>query len=481
MSLIYSGSFHAEIENSSQGLVRAVIGMNPAQLSWPLGPGESFTSPECVTVFSNVGIGGMSRQLHRLFRQHLIKSKYVNETRPVLLNSWEGLYFNFDEAKVYKLAQETAKLGAKLMIMDDGWFGVKHPRLKDNAALGDWVPNPDRFPNGLKPFVDKVTSLDVANSNEKLRFGIWVELEMVSPKSELYEKHPDWALHAGTYPRTEARSQLVLNLALPEVQDYIIARMTDILQSAPISYIKWDHNRGTHESPSPANYHQYQLGMYRVFDALTTRFPDVLWEGCASGGGRFDPGLLQYFPQIWTSDNMDPLDRLHMQFGTSVAYPASAMGAHVATSPNHVTHRETPMAFRAHVAMMGGSFGFELDPDRIPAEDRALIPGLIALAERINPVVVRGDIWRLRLPEESNFPAAMYVAEDGARAVLFAFQIRKVISMTFPVLRLQGLDPEATYSLDGEGSYSGLTLMNGGVRYTFGADYDSKIVFIDRK
>lgn len=481
MSLVYSGSFHAEVEHSSQGLTRAQIGMHPNQLSWPLGPKESFTSPECVTVFSDTGIGGMSRKLHRLFRQHLIKSKHVNETRPVLLNDWEGVYFDFDQDKVYKIAQETANLGAKLMIMDDGWFGVKHPRLKDNAGLGDWVPNPDRFPDGLKPFVDKVTDLKVANSEEKLRFGLWVEPEMINASSELYEKHSDWVLHAGTYPRTEARAQLVLNLALPEVQDYVITSITNILQSAPITYIKWDHNRGTHESPSPSNYHKYQLGMYRVFEALTSRFPNVLWEGCASGGGRFDPGLLQYFPQVWTSDNMDPLDRLHMQFGTSVAYPACTMGAHVATSPNHVSKRSTPMSFRAHVAMMGGSFGFELDPGKIPEEEKKLVPGIIALAEKVNPVVVRGDLWRLRLPEDSNFPAAMYVSEDKSQAVLFAFQVRKIVAHGFPVLKLQGLDPEARYSLDGEGSYSGATLMNGGIRYVFGGDYDSKVVFIERK
>lgn len=481
MSLVYSGSFHAEVEHSSQGPTRAMIGMHPNQLSWPLGPGESLTSPECVTVFSDAGIGGMSRRLHRLFRQHLIKSKHVNKTRPVLLNCWEGVYFNFDEDKVYKMARETANLGAKLFIMDDGWFGVKHPRLKDNAGLGDWVPNPDRFPDGLKPFVDKVTDLKVSNSEEKLRFGLWVEPEMTNPSSELYEKHPDWVLHAGKYPRTEARQQLVLNLALPEVQDYIISSISGILESAPITYIKWDHNRGTHESPSPSNYHKYQLGMYRVFDALTSRFPDVLWEGCASGGGRFDPGVLQYFPQIWTSDNMDPLDRLHMQFGTSVAYPACTMGAHVATSPNHVSQRSTPITFRAHVAMMGGSFGFELDPLELPADEKELVPGLIQLADRVNPVVVRGDLWRLRLPEDSNFPAAMYVSEDGAVAVLFAFQVRKIVAHQFPVLRLQGLDAGATYSLDGEGSYSGATLMNGGVQYGFAGDYDSKVVFIEKK
>ena len=480
MSLVYSGSFQAEVEHSSQGLTRAIIGMNPNQLSWPLAPGQSFTSPECVSVYSSAGIGGMSQKFHRLFRKHLIRSKFVEETRPVLLNSWEGLYFDFDEEKVHRLAQQSASLGAKLFVLDDGWFGTKHPRLKDNAGLGDWVVNPDRFPDGMKSFAEKVTQFKVAGSDEKLRFGLWVEPEMVNPRSVLYEEHPEWVMHAGKYPRTEARSQLVLNLALREVQDHIIESMTGILEGSPISYIKWDHNRGTHESSSPAAFHAYILGMYRVFDVLTTRFPDVLWEGCASGGGRFDPGLLAYFPQIWTSDNMDPLDRLSIQFGTSLAYPASTMGAHIPTVPNHVTGRVTPMTFRAHVAMMGGSFGLELDPEKIPEEDRALIPGLIAMSERVSPVVIGGDLWRLRLPEESNFPAAMYVSEDRAKAVLFAFQVRKVVAHNFPVLRLQGLDPKAEYKLDGEGRYSGATLMNGGIQLRFGSDYDSKVLFIER-
>lgn len=480
MSLVYSGSFQAEVEHSSQGLTRAIIGMNPNQLSWPLAAGQSFTSPECVSVYSSAGIGGMSQKFHRLFRKHLIRSKHVEETRPVLLNSWEGLYFDFDQEKIHRLAEQSASLGAKLFVLDDGWFGTKHPRLKDNAGLGDWVPNRDRFPDGLKPFAEKVTQIKVAGSEEKLRFGLWVEPEMVNPRSVLYEEHPEWVMHAGKYPRTEARSQLVLNLALKEVQDYIIDSMTKILEDSKISYIKWDHNRGTHESSSPAAFHAYILGMYRVFDVLTTRFPDILWEGCASGGGRFDPGLLAYFPQIWTSDNMDPLDRLSIQFGTSLAYPASTMGAHIPTVPNHVTGRVTPMTFRAHVAMMGGSFGLELDPEKIPEEDRALIPGLISMSEKISPVVIGGDLWRLRLPEDSNFPAGMYVTEDRAKAVLFAFQIRKIVTHNFPVLKLQGLDPQAEYTLDGEGGYSGATLMNGGIQLRFGSDYDSKVIVIER-
>lgn len=422
----------------------------------------------------------MSRKFHRLYRRNLIRSKFVNETRPVLLNSWEGLYFNFDQKTIYKLAQESAKLGAKLFVLDDGWFGDKHPRINDHAGLGDWVVNPKRFPDGLGPLVESVNKLKAAGSEENLQFGIWVEPEMVNQKSELYEQHPEWVLSAGTYTRSETRQQLVLNVALPEVQDYIIDSVAKILDSAPITYVKWDNNRAMHESPTPGNQHAYMLGIYHVFDVLTTRFPHVLWEGCASGGGRFDPGILQYFPQVWTSDNMDAYDRVHIQFGTSLVYPPSTMGAHVCSSPNDVTGRSIPMRFRAHVAMMGGSFGFELDPDHTPEEDKKQIPELIALAERINPIIISGDMWRLVLPEKSNFPAAIFVSEDGSEAVLFAFQLMSTTVSNFPLLRLAGLDPNARYKLDGGDIYSGATLMNGGIQYRFGTDYDSKVVLLER-
>lgn len=465
-----------------------MLGVNPEQLSWPLAPGESFTTPECVCVFSDAGVGDMSRKFHRLYRQNLIMSKFVYQPRPVLLNSWEGLYFDFDEATIFKLAQETADLGVNLFVLDDGWFGNKYPRVNDLAGLGDWQVNATRFPNGLKSLAEKVLQLEVSASGKrgaqvpkKLQFGLWVEPEMVNPQSVLYTEHPDWVLHAGDYPRTECRQQLILNLALPEVQDFIIAFLSNILEEVPVSFVKWDHNRGTHESPSPSNHHAYSIGIYRVFKELTTRFPDVLWNGCASGGGRFDPAMLQYFPQIWTSDNTDALDRIHIQFGTSLAYPASSMGAHVSAVPNEINKRTTPLRFRAHVAMMAGAFGFELNPPVIPAEEKSQIPDLIALAERINPIIVRGDMWRLNLPSESNYPAVLYISQDGSQAVLFAFQIRATSVHNYPYLRLQGLEPSATYVMDGRSVHTGATLMNGGIQYRFDdGDYDSKVTLLER-
>ncbi|KAL5355806.1 putative alpha-galactosidase C [Aspergillus floccosus] len=479
-SLVYSGSFAVNVERGSQGFTRALLGLNPDQLSWVLRPGESLVSPECVAVYSADGIGGMSRLLHRLYRNHLIKSKFAVSDRPVLLNSWEGLSFNYNESTVYQLATDAADLGVKLFVLDDGWFGDEYPRTADNAGLGDWIPNPDRFPHGLPHEVDRITALHPGNdTSTNLRFGLWFEPEMVNPNSSLYHQHPDWALHAGSYPRTLTRNQLVLNLALPEVQDFVIKSVSDILDSADISYVKWDNNRGIHETPLPSTDHQYMLGIYRVFDTLTTKYPNVLWEGCASGGGRFDPGVLHYFPQIWTSDNTDALERITIQLGTSLAYPPSAMGAHLSAVPNQQTGRTLPITFRAHVAMMGGSFGLELNPAHMPEDERDVVPGLIALAEKVNPIVLTGDMYRLS-PHDSQWPAVLFISPDGEQAILFYFQTSPRVDNSIPRVKMQGLDPEAVYSVDGDAEYSGATLMSLGLQFAFDSDVGSKVVFFQR-
>lgn len=480
-SLVYTGSFSVEVEKGSQGLTRALMGINPAQFSWPLGAGETFTSPECVAVYSGSGIGDMSRKFHRLYRNHLIKSKFATETRPPLLNSWEGLGFNYNETTIYRLARQSADLGVKLFVLDDGWFGVKHPRVSDNAGLGDWEVNPTRFPHGLPALVKNITDLKVNSTNDKLKFGLWFEPEMVNPNSTLYETHPDWALHAGSYTRSETRNQLVLNLGLPEVQDYIVEVLSNILGNSSISYVKWDNNRGIHEAGHSYTDHLYMLGMYKVFDRLTTKFPDVIWEGCASGGGRFDPGVLQYFPQIWTSDNTDAMDRITIQFGTSLVYPPSAMAAHISHVPNGQTQRTTPIMFRAHVAMMGGSFGFELNPDDMKEDDRKMVPTILALAEKVNPIVIKGDMYRLNLPEDSNWPAALFVSENGKEAALFFFQLLANNNNLFPPVRLQGLDAKANYKVDGNQTLSGATLMNFGLQYNFKHDFDSRLVWLEKQ
>ncbi|KAI1499577.1 Melibiase-domain-containing protein [Biscogniauxia marginata] len=484
-SLIYTGSFAASVERWSTGWVRVLLGLNPMHLSWPVAPGETFTSPEVVSVHSENGLSGMSQSIHSLYRNHLSRSKKTFKTRPPLLNSWEGLGFDFNESSMIKLASDAADLGCSLFVNDDGWFGTDFPRDNDTLGLGDWTPQKKKFPDGLRPYVDQVNEITVANSSEKMIFGLWVEPEMVNPDSNLYRDHPDWCMHAGSHNRTLQRNQLVLNVGLPEVQEYIISTIEQVLDSAPIGYIKWDNNRGIHEMPSPAASHEYILGMYRVIDNLTTAHPEILWEGCASGGGRFDPGLYYYWPQSWTSDDTDGLERLYIQFGTSLAYPPSAMGCHISAVPNGQTGRTTPLAFRSAVASMCGSFGLELDPSELEQEELDVIPGLIDLQQRINPIVIDGDFHRLVLPDESNWPAAMFTYPDAHAAVLFAFQIRSALKPLPPPLKFKGLDSSAKYIVSNgtwETTWSGSTLMNTGLSLSWShSDYESMILTLEKQ
>ncbi|KAI1279677.1 glycoside hydrolase family 36 protein [Xylaria sp. FL0933] len=484
-ALLYTGSFAANVERWSTGWVRVLLGLNPLHLSWPLKPGDTFASPEVVSAYSETGFSGMSQSLHSLFRNQLSRSNHTLMTRPALLNSWEGLGFDYNDTAMVELAKGAAELGCTLFVNDDGWFGTDYPRDNDTLGLGDWTPQKKKFPEGLGPYVDDVNAITVANSSTKMSFGLWVEPEMVNPESDLYKAHPDWVLHAGSHNRTLVRNQLVLNLGLPEVQDYIITTIEKLLDSADIKYIKWDNNRGQHELPSPAANHAYMLGMYRVIDNLTTAHPEILWEGCASGGGRFDAGLLHYWPQSWTSDNTDGLDRLQIQFGTSYAYPPSAMGCHVSAVPNGQVGRTTPLAFRSAVASMCGSYGLELDPKDLTQNDREALPGLIALQQEINPLVIKGDFYRLALPDQSNWPAAMFVLPDASAAVAFVFQVRSETKPLPPPVKLRGLDAGAKYKITGDNSYnatlSGSTLMNAGLGLTWpNADYQSIILKLEK-
>lgn len=489
-NLVYTGGFAATAERGSQGFVRVLLGLNPLMASWPLAPGETFTSPEAVAVYSSEGLNGMSQSFHDLYRKHLSRSNYTTQTRPVLLNSWEGLGADINQTALDKLAKESADLGISLFVNDDGWFGnTPYARINDTAGLGDWQVNHERFPNGLGPYVGDVNALTVENTSRHLEFGIWVEPEMVNPNSTLYHEHPDWALHSGNYPRSLTRSELPLNVGLPEVQEFIIDAISNIIEQANISYIKWDNNRGIHEMPSPSTDHRYMLGIYHVIDTLTTKYPEVLWEGCASGGGRFDAGLLHYWPQHWTSDNTDASDRLTIQLGTSMAYPPSSMGCHVSAVPNGITNRNISIDYRAHVALMCGSFGFELNPEELSAEERDAIPGILEDWKQINPLVIDGDFYRLRLPEESNWPAMQFVSQDGSESAVFAFQQKSTVKPAAPPLRLQGLDPEARYSNNYDnGTYSGATYMNVGMNVqwlsptgTISSDYLSELIWLYRE
>ncbi|KAI0470759.1 glycoside hydrolase family 36 protein [Xylariaceae sp. FL0804] len=478
-SLIYTGSFQANVERWSTGWVRVLLGLNPLHLSWPLAPGETFTSPEVVSVHSEAGLTGMSQSMHSLFKNQLSRSNHTFETRPPLLNSWEGLGFDYNQTSMVHLAKEAAGLGCTLFVNDDGWFGTDYPRDNDTEGLGDWTANPAKFPDGLGPYVSAVNAIPMS-------FGLWVEPEMVDPLSDLYRAHPDWCMHAGGHNRTLVRNQLVLDLGQRAVQDYVVAAIEGVLSSAGnVRYVKWDNNRGMHELPSPAANHAYMLGLYRVIDNLTTAHPEILWEGCASGGGRFDPGLLHYWPQSWTSDDTDGLERLHVQFGTSLAYPPSAMGCHVSAVPNEQTGRTTPLAFRSAVASMCGSYGLELNPADLDDATLAAIPGLIARQQAINPIVVHGDFYRLAWPDRSNWPAAMFVYPNASSAVVFAFQVRSAIKPVPPLLRLRGLDADAKYTLSNgtwEETWSGSTLMNTGLSLIWEIDdYQSQILSLAKQ
>ncbi|KAK5722150.1 hypothetical protein LTR17_014342 [Elasticomyces elasticus] len=520
-NLVYSGSFAATTERFSNGFVRVLLGLNSLHASIPVPPGGTFQAPEVVSVYSSEGLGGMSRSYHDLYRNHLSRSNHTFETRPVLLNSWEGLGFEINQTSLDSLAKQTADLGIQLFVNDDGWFGqTPYARINDTAGLGDWTPNPDHFPNGLGPYVADVDGFTVANSSQKLQFGIWVEPEMgkalviyvlskillttwqyvnaalscyaasdapfmcsVNPNSSLYNEHPDWVMYQGKHARTLTRNQLVLNVGLPEVQEYIIEVISNLINSANIRYIKWDNNRGIHEMPTPAADYAYMLGLYRVIDNLTTTYPEILFEGCASGGGRFDAGLLHYWPQHWTSDNTDASNRLTIQMGTTIMYPPSAMACHVSAVPNGVSQRNISIDYRAHVALMCGSFGFELRPDDLSAEERAAIPSILANWELINPIVISGSFYRLRLPDDSNWPAVQLVSKDETTAVVFAFQQQAMIKPAPPPLRMAGLNATAMYrSTAFNGTYSGATLMNAGLNLAFEvADYQSMLIYLYRQ
>lgn len=486
---VYSGSFEAQVERDFNGRVRCLAGINPLHLAYPVAAGGAFTTPELVLCYTPHGIGQLSRNLHRFWKQHLLNQAWVHRPRPTLVNNWEATYFDLDEKKLLPIADRGAQLGIQLFVLDDGWFGRKYPRTSDKQGLGDWVVNEERFPHGLGAFGKKVTALELGKSSkaidtdnkkkEHMQFGLWVEPEMVSRRSALYEAHPEWVLRSPATSPTETRHQLVLDLGQRAVQDYIVRSISALLDSAPISYVKWDNNRGMHELPAPAAMHRYHLGLYRVLRKLTHKYPHVLWEGCASGGGRLDLALSAYFAQHWASDNTDALDRIGIQFGGSLFFPPSLFGAHVSVVPNHQTSRSTPFAFRAHVALMAGSFGFELDVTKLSKEDAADVPKYVEVARELNELVLKGDWYRLA-SAESNWPAAMFLAPSGGEGVVFWFQLRDhTRGDVAPPLRLQGLDPAKEYRLDGK-KYTGSDLLYTGVSIREHGDYRSRVMRLRR-
>ena len=474
-SLVYSGSFMASCRTDNAFHSRMNIGMNPETFSWLLAPGESVCSPEAVLVFSADGLNGMSQTFHSLYRCRLARGAWRDRSRPVLINNWEGTYFSFNAERLISIAEKAKDIGVELFVLDDGWFGKRN---SDNCSLGDWVVNPEKLPDGLSGLSDRIHALGMS-------FGLWFEPEMVSPDSNLYRSHPDWCLHVDGRPRTEARNQLILDLSRREVQDYIISAVSRVLSSARIEYVKWDMNRNMTEPFSAAlpadrkmeTQHRYMLGLYRVLDEIISAFPDVLFESCSGGGGRFDPGMLYYMPQTWTSDDTDAAERLKLQYGTSFVYPASAMGAHVSAVPNHQTGRSVSMRMRGEVAL-SGNFGFELDMSRLTQDDLAEAGELVRRVKAIRDLTRRGTFWRLLSPFEGPYTAWAFVSEDRSRILLCVYRTLAVPNSPPVRIRLRGLKPDASYIAEDGSVCNGAALMNHGLTLHLPGDFSSRVILL---
>jgi alpha-galactosidase len=464
-NFVYSGNFMAQIEVDPFQNTRASIGLNPFDFTWLLKPEESFQAPEAVMVYSSCGLGGMSATFHELYRTRLCRGKHRDLLRPILINNWEATYFNFNEEKIKKLARESRALGIELLVLDDGWFGK---RDNDKSSLGDWVVDKRKLPNGLGGLSKYVQSLG-------MEFGLWFEPEMVSEDSRLYREHPDWCLHVPGRPRTTGRGQLVLDLSRTDVCEYIIESVSAILYSAPISYVKWDMNRHMTEIGSsllPPNRqretaHRYMLGLYQVLETITSRFPDILFEGCSSGGGRFDAGMLYYMPQTWASDNTDAISRLKIQYGTSLVYPPITIGAHVSEVPNKQLGRITPLETRGYTAM-SGNLGYELDITKLLETDKKEIKEQIALYKDIRHLIQFGLFYRILSPFETNETAWLFTSLSRDEAAVFYFRILAVPAAPVRTLKLKGLQPNFLYQDDetkkvfggDDLMYTGITLPN---------------------
>lgn len=462
MNFVYSGNFMAQAEKSQFDSLRLVMGIHPEGFEWVLEPEECFAAPEVVLVYSDQGLGGMSRTFHDLYRNHLIRSPYLHQKRPVLINNWEATYFDFDSDRLLEIAREAGRQGIEMLVMDDGWFGH---RSCEEGSLGDWIVNEEKLKGGLKALADQVRA-------EGLQFGIWFEPEMVSPDSDLYRKHPDWAIQIPGRIGTLSRAQYVLDLSRQEVIDYVYEAVASILRSANISYVKWDMNRQLTDIGSLALeasyqgtlYHRYVLGVYQLQERLLQEFPNLLLENCTSGGGRFDPGMLYYSPQIWCSDDTDAIERLAIQEGTALLYPLSTIGAHVSDCPNHIVGRKVPFETRGHVAL-AGTFGYELDVTRISEEDRKQIPDQIRLYHKYQPLIREGDYYRIASwRENQKFDCWQVVSKDKRETLVTFVQVLAEANCHSRKLRLKGLEPQADYYLEETGEvYSGRLLMQGGL------------------
>ena len=481
MHFVYSGNFMAEIELCQFDNLRMTMGINPEEFSWLLTPGEEFQAPEVVIVYSGNGLGAMTRSYHDFYRNHLIRSKFKYEKRPILINNWEATYFDFNTDKLLDIAREAKKCGIEMLVMDDGWFGKRN---SDNCSLGDWKVNEEKITGGLKHLVDEVNKIG-------LQFGIWFEPEMISPDSDLYRAHPDWAIQIQGREATQSRNQYVLDFSRPEVRDYAYECVASVLRSANIAYVKWDMNRqlsdlGSSYLPKERQqelFHRYVLGVYELQERLVTEFPDLLLENCSGGGARFDPGMLYYSPQIWCSDNTDAVERLMIQEGSALIYPLSVIGAHVSDCPNHSVGRVTPFETRGHVAL-AGTFGYELDITKIPEEDRALIPEQTATYNKYRHLIQQGEYYRIASYRENHKYDCWALSSQDKKEVLVTYvQVLGVPNSHSRKVFLRGFDPKVTYRLEGtEETYTGEMLMKGGfLMKDFWGDFKSRLYHFTAK
>ncbi len=491
-SFVYSGNFLAQAEVDTFQVTRMMIGIHPEGFSWCLKPGESFQTPEAVVVYSDSGMNGMSQTFHRLYRTRLARGYWRDRERPVLLNNWEATYFNFTEEKLLNIAKTAKDAGVELFVLDDGWFST---RCGETSGLGDWWPNTDRLPNGIQGLSEKIEALG-------MKFGLWFELEMVNKDSELYRAHPDWILHTPNRSVSHGRQQYVLDFSRKEVVDYIYEMTAKILRESKISYVKWDMNRNITECYSIAYvacqqgeiFHRYILGFYDLYERLTSEFPHILFESCASGGGRFDPGLMYYAPQAWASDDSDAVERLKIQYGTSYAYPISSIGAHVSITPNHQLNRITPLKTRGDVACFG-AFGYELDLAQLTDSEMEEVKQQIVFVKKYRKLLHTGTFYRLLSPFDGNITAWMVVSEDKKHAVAAYYKVLNDINCEFRRIRLQGLDDAVCYRATDEfgrsESFYGAELMQIGLVATDSSagqaigdeslctDFWSKIILLD--
>ncbi len=424
---------------------RAQIGINPFDFIWNLESGDEFQSPEAVMVYSPNGLTGMSHIYHDLYRERLCRGTFRDKERPILINNWEATYFDFNSEKIKDIAKESSKLGIELFVLDDGWFGERN---NDDCSLGDWFVNEEKLNGGLNLLATDINEMG-------MQFGLWFEPEMISPKSKLYEKHPDWCIHIEGRERSEARKQLILDLSRDEVCDAVIEMLTNVLKSAPISYVKWDMNRNMTEIGSPAwpakkqkeVAHRYMLGLYKILENITTNFHNILFESCSGGGGRFDGGMLYYMPQTWTSDDTDAIERLKIQEGTSLVYPSSTMGSHVSAVPNHQVHRMTPLHTRGVVAM-AGSFGYELDITKMTDEEKEEVKSQVELYKNIRRTIQFGDLYRLKTAFDSNESAWMNISKDKNDVVVSYVKKYGEANVLPKRLKLKALDENSLYKVN---------------------------------